>query len=157
MEADRSMDTFGRHVIAELDGCAVPALRSTGEMRAALREAALAAGATILADEFFQFNNGGVSGFVLLAESHISIHTWPEHAYAAVDIYTCGDHTDPEYACSYLGARLGNARLRVTVLERGRVDGHGGHEHVVVRRRPAKERGVAPTARRPAIAPAHVA
>src|SRR5437763_9492825 len=101
------MDTQGRHVIAELDGCEPGRLADPKRIRRWLLEAAVAAGATVLADEVFDFQNGGTSGFVLLAESHISIHTWPEHGYAAVDIYTCGAHTVPGAACTYLAERLG--------------------------------------------------
>ena len=68
----------------------------------------------MLADETFDFQEGGVSGFVLLAESHISIHTWPEHHYAAIDIYTCGRHTMPEKACSFLADRLGASQVQMT-------------------------------------------
>jgi S-adenosylmethionine decarboxylase len=123
------MDTTGRHVIAELDGCDPPMLRNREQIRRLLIEAAETAGATILTDNFFSFNNGGVSGFVLLAESHISIHTWPEHRYAAIDIYTCGDHAVPERACSYLTERLHAIQSRLSVLERGLSASEGGHMH----------------------------
>ena len=123
------MDTLGLHVIAELDGCAPGSLTDPELIRRSLCEAARAAGATRLADEIFEFKNGGVSGFVLLAESHISIHTWPEHGYAAVDVYTCGVHTRPETACDELAARLGAARLRTTTMDRGRPSPNGGHAH----------------------------
>ena len=123
------MDTLGRHVIAELDGCNADLLSDSGEIRRLLLEAARHAGATALADETFDFNEGGVSGFVLLAESHISIHTWPEHAYAAIDIYTCGRHTVPDRACDYLAEKLQATQVRTTSLERGVPGKSGGHEH----------------------------
>jgi S-adenosylmethionine decarboxylase len=124
------MDTRGRHVIAELDGCDPDLLAQVERVRDLMIEAARAAGATPLADSMHEFAGGGVSGFVLLAESHISIHTWPEHGYAAVDIYTCGAHTMPDLACGYLAQHLGCEVLRTTALDRG-VPGPGGrHEQV---------------------------
>ena len=56
---------------------------------------------------FHRFEPQGVSGTVILAESHLSIHTWPEKGYAAMDFYTCGDHTDPWLACEYAAQTLG--------------------------------------------------
>jgi S-adenosylmethionine decarboxylase len=123
------MDTRGCHVIAELDGCHADLLSDPARVRRLLLEAARAAQATALAVETFEFANGGVSGFVLLAESHISIHTWPEHGYAAIDIYTCGHHTMPERAGAYLAEGLGATRVRTTALDRGLIARDGGHEH----------------------------
>jgi S-adenosylmethionine decarboxylase len=123
------METRGRHVIAELDGCDARELSNPKRIRQLLLEAAREAGATALADEFFEFRNGGVSGFVLLAESHISIHTWPEHAYAAVDIYTCGQHTLPDVACCYLADQLGATSAQMSALDRGLTHAARGHEH----------------------------
>ena len=123
------METRGRHVIAELDGCDAELLSDPGKVRRLLLAAADEAGATSLAVETFEFPNGGVSGFVLLAESHISIHTWPEQAYAAIDIYTCGHHALPDEACRYLAARLGAAAVRVTAMDRGVPLEAGRHGH----------------------------
>jgi len=79
----------GMHLLVDLWGAAN--LTDPTTIDAALREAALAAGATILHSHFHHFEpNGGVSGVVVLAESHISIHTWPERHFAAVDIFMCG-------------------------------------------------------------------
>ena len=68
--------------------------------------AAKAANATIMESAFHRFEPQGVSGTVILAESHLSIHTWPEKGYAAMDFYTCGDHTDPWLACEYAASAL---------------------------------------------------
>jgi S-adenosylmethionine decarboxylase len=141
------MDTLGKHLIAELDGCDAGMLTNVVKLRDSMLGAAMAAGATILADEFFQFKNGGVSGFVLLAESHISIHTWPEHQYAAVDIYTCGVHTMPERACHFLAERLRATHTRTSQLDRGLETAEGEHEHVLVSRVPRPHFTVAKSAR----------
>nr|WP_298796366.1 adenosylmethionine decarboxylase [uncultured Acetobacter sp.] len=86
-----------------------------------LCEAALAAGATILHSHFHHFTpNGGVSGVVVLAESHISIHTWPERAFAAVDIFMCGA-CDPNLAIPVMQRLFQAERLDVDEQRRGRV------------------------------------
>jgi S-adenosylmethionine decarboxylase len=123
------MDTRGRHVVAELDGCDSEILSDSATIRGLLLEAARRTGATVLADEIFAFKTGGVSGFVLLAESHVSIHTWPEHRYAAIDIYTCGDHTMPDKGCIFLADAVGASQLKMTALSRGVPGVGGGHEH----------------------------
>jgi S-adenosylmethionine decarboxylase len=130
------MDTLGQHVIAELDGCDPATLSDLPIVRSILLEAARRTKATVLTDEMFAFKNGGVSGFVLLAESHVSIHTWPEHRYAAIDLYTCGDHTMPELGCAYLAAALGATSTTTTAMARGIIGPAGRHEHrVTVERR----------------------
>ena len=83
------MGPGGGHVIVELSGCKA-SLTDKEAIRRALIVAAEEAGATVVGTTFHQFANGAVSGVVLLAESHVSIHTWPERFYAAVDVYTCG-------------------------------------------------------------------
>ena len=87
----------------------------------ALREAAIVAGATILHSHFHHFTpNGGVSGVVVLAESHISIHTWPERHFAAIDIFMCGA-CDPRKAVPVLQAAFCPERTDVDEQLRGRV------------------------------------
>jgi S-adenosylmethionine decarboxylase len=95
----------GRHLIADLQGCS--GLADEMLVRSALATAAAAAGATLLDLRTHGFGPGqGVTGVALLAESHISIHTWPEHGYAAVDIFLCGDSHDLDAALAALSTRL---------------------------------------------------
>ncbi len=109
----------GTHLLVDLWGATnldKPALIDT-----ALRTAAVCAGATILHSHFHHFTpNGGVSGVVVLAESHISIHTWPERAFAAVDIFMCGA-CDPRDAVPVLKAAFHPSRVDVDEQRRGRV------------------------------------
>jgi S-adenosylmethionine decarboxylase len=87
----------------------------------ALRQAALSAGATILHSHFHHFSpNGGVSGVVVLAESHISIHTWPERSFAAIDIFMCGA-CDPHDAIPVLRAAFEPDRVDLNEERRGRL------------------------------------
>ena len=84
------LEFAGTHLLIEMWGAT--RLDDATAIEAALREAALAAGATVLHAHTHRFSPfGGVSGVVVLAESHISIHTWPERDYAAIDIFMCGD------------------------------------------------------------------
>jgi len=84
-------------------------------------EAANCASATIVDVVFHKFNPIGISGVVVIAESHLAIHTWPEHGYAAIDVFTCGDVLDSEAAISYLAAQFRCRRRSVTKVARGDV------------------------------------
>ncbi len=100
-------DTVGKHCILELYACDCAKLDDEDFVRAALSNAALRAGATLLNLISHHFQPHGVTGLALLAESHISFHSWPESGYAAVDVFTCGDHTMPESACRVLVEEFG--------------------------------------------------
>ena len=96
-------------------------LADPAHIDAALRRAAVTAGATILHSHFHHFTpNGGVSGVVVLAESHISIHTWPERNFAAVDIFMCGA-CDPHEAIPVLRQAFHPGRVDLNEERRGRV------------------------------------
>lgn len=85
------MTAPGRHGLLDLYGCDENILRDAARLQTILEQAAAAARATVLYRRFHTFGGaGGVTGVLLLAESHISIHTWPEHRYAAADIFLCG-------------------------------------------------------------------
>jgi S-adenosylmethionine decarboxylase len=97
-------------------------LSDVGRVERALVEAAEAAGATVLHSYFHPFGPElGVSGVVVLAESHISIHTWPERAYAAIDVFMCGD-CDPHLTIPVLKAAFAPARVAVAEHRRGLID-----------------------------------
>ena len=94
-------------------------------------EAAEVANAEVREIVFHRFIPHGVSGVVVIAESHLSIHTWPEIGYAAVDIYTCGSHTDPMVALQYLSQQFQCKRMTTTTISRGLLNGHGSFGHRV--------------------------
>lgn len=112
------MKTQGRHLLLELSGCAAHLLNDREVVCAALREAATLAGATIVAESVHGFSPHGLTSVLLLAESHLSIHTWPEARYAAVDLYTCGD-CRPERSIDVLALRLEAAQIEVMWIDRG--------------------------------------
>src|SRR5262245_32231858 len=82
-------------------------------------EAAKRAQATVVDVVFHEFNPFGISGVVVIAESHLAIHTWPEYRYAAVDVFSCGDVLQPQVAADYLVEQFGAARASVVELQRG--------------------------------------
>lgn len=100
------MDTIGRHVIAELWGCNVEKLNNMGLIERVFVDAALKAGAEIREVAFHKFAPHGISGVVIISESHLTIHSFPEHGYASIDVYTCGDMIDPNVATDYIAAAL---------------------------------------------------
>lgn len=99
---DRSPALVGMHCILELYDCPATLLDDVSLVQQALREAARRSNSTFLGELCHQFEPQGITALALLGESHISIHTWPEAGYAAVDVFTCGRHTQPEAACEYL-------------------------------------------------------
>jgi len=103
-------DMVGKHCILELYDCDPTKLDDETFLRRTITTAAQRAGATLLNLITHRFEPQGVTGLALLAESHISIHTWPENGYAAVDVFTCGDHTMPEKACEVLCEELAAGR-----------------------------------------------
>ena len=106
-------DMVGKHCILELYDCDHAKLDDEAFLRDTITTAAKSAGATLLNLITHRFEPQGVTGLALLAESHISIHTWPENGYAAVDVFTCGDHTMPERACDVLRCALGAQRQQL--------------------------------------------
>ncbi len=110
---------LGKHLIVELFECDSEALDSVETVERALVEAAIASGSTIVNRGFHRFKPHGVSGYVLVAESHLSVHTWPEYGYAAVDVFTCGAHTNPWEGLEVLKRYFGAKRVMVMEITRG--------------------------------------
>ncbi|RKX51822.1 MAG: S-adenosylmethionine decarboxylase proenzyme [Thermotoga sp.] len=114
------MRSLGRHLLAEFYDCDSNILRDLETIREYLKKAAEVANATIVNWTFHQFSPQGVSGVVVIAESHLAIHTWPEYRYAAVDLFTCGEDVDPWRAFDFLKEKLKAKRTDVKEELRGR-------------------------------------
>lgn len=112
------MKTTGRHLLVEYHGCDSVVLNDKLRLERVMRAGAEAAGATVLGTIFRTFEPQGVSGVVVVEESHFSIHTWPEHGYAAADFYTCGD-CRPEDAHDVLKEELRAGESEIMILGRG--------------------------------------
>jgi S-adenosylmethionine decarboxylase len=113
---------LGRHLLVEFYNCNPEMLDNTLGIEEHMNEAARVCGATIVQSVFHRFSPWGVSGVVVISESHLAIHTWPEYGYASVDLYTCGDTVDPMAACEYLKKVLGATHSECQAIQRGRLD-----------------------------------
>lgn len=113
------MKKLGRHLIAEFADCDGQKLADVDFIEDCLNEAVRKSGATIINSVFHRYNPQGVSGVVVIAESHLSIHTWPEYNYAAVDFFTCGDSVDPHKAYRYMKRMLKSKTSQLSELDRG--------------------------------------
>ncbi len=96
------MKALGRHILVEFSGCNAEVLNDVSVIEKSMIEAAQIAGATVINSTFHHFSPWGVSGVVVIQESHLAIHTWPEYRYAAVDLFTCGDSVDPWVSFEHL-------------------------------------------------------
>lgn len=116
------MYALGRHLLLELKDCNEELLDDLDFIRECLNEAAVRCGASVVGESFYHFSPRGVSGVVNIAESHISIHTWPEYGYAAVDVFTCGDTVTPEEAAKTIADRLEAGSHSLIELRRGMLE-----------------------------------
>jgi len=116
---------LGTHLLLEMSGCSSEFLNSTENIQKALLQAATEARATVLGSSFHKFSPQGVSGVVVIAESHISIHTWPEFGYAAVDVFTCGDRAMPNEAAVSLVKAFAPSLHEIREIARG-IPGQAG-------------------------------
>jgi S-adenosylmethionine decarboxylase len=116
------LNSLGRHVLAELYGCTFESLDDLKLVEQHMKAAALAAGAEIIECVFHKFSPQGVSGVVVISESHLAIHTWPELGYAAVDVFTCGEKVDPWDACKYLVDKFRAEYMTANEIKRGIMD-----------------------------------
>lgn len=120
------VSSLGRHLLVEYYDCDVDVLDSVEEIRDAMVRAAELSGATVINDTFHHFSPFGVSGVVVIAESRLAIHTWPEHKFAAVDLFTCGDDVDPWIGFNYLRDVLKSKYFTVMEMRRGLLDAKDG-------------------------------
>ncbi|TFG97711.1 MAG: polyamine aminopropyltransferase [Calditrichales bacterium] len=120
------MDTLGRHILVEFYDCSSEVLNDVITIEKAMVDAAEKAGATIINSTFHHFSPFGVSGVVVIEESHLAVHTWPEYKYAAVDLFTCGEAVNPWISYNFLkeafkaenGSSLEMKRGQLSLLEK---------------------------------------
>ncbi len=116
------MSALGRHILAEFYGCPMEILSDLEQIKQSMVAAALEAGAEVKETVFHQFSPQGVSGVVVISESHLAIHTWPEFGYAAVDVFTCGQTVDPWVSCNYLKQTFSAQNMLAREIKRGIFD-----------------------------------
>jgi spermidine synthase len=124
------MNSLGRHILVEFYGCSTEVLNDVPLIESSMLDAAKEAGATIISSVFHHFSPFGVSGVVVIQESHLAIHTWPEYRYAAVDLFTCGYSVNPWTSYEILkkafeaehGSAIELNRGQLELLERSEID-----------------------------------
>ena len=126
------MGTIGYHYVVEASGCDPEVLKDPNRIRQIFMNAAKAGNMEIKASYFFRFSPTGVSGVVIVAESHISVHTWPEEGYAALDVYTCGEKADPENAVDYILEKFRAQYAHVSEVKRGIKEEEGTFTHMIL-------------------------
>lgn len=124
-------NSLGRHVLAEIYGCSTEILNDIQQVEKIMVKAALEAGAEIREVVFHNFSPQGVSGVVVISESHLAIHTWPELGYAAVDVFTCGDTVNPWVSCNYIKLEFAAQRMEAKEILRGIFDRKVSHKPAV--------------------------
>lgn len=113
------MEFLGKQFFVELYDCDELHLNDSDYIGQHMVLAAKAANATVVQQFFHEFSPYGVSGTVVIAESHINIHTWPEYQYAAVDIFTCGESLEAEKAVEHLRIWLKAKKVEMQTINRG--------------------------------------
>jgi len=113
------MKALGKQLIIEFYNCDREILNDKAKIGEIMANAVEISGATIIKPFFHKFSPHGVSGVIVIAESHFSIHTWPEYGYAAVDIFTCGEKIDDNKAFKYLKKELKSRSPQIITIKRG--------------------------------------
>jgi S-adenosylmethionine decarboxylase len=126
------VNALGTHILCELSGCDPSDLNDVDDVRATMVAAAHEARAEVREVAFHRFLPHGVSGVVVLSESHIAIHTWPETGYAAIDVYTCGAKAQPWKAIKFLAKMFRASSMLTTEVKRGIESSNGQFSHVVL-------------------------
>lgn len=129
------MQALGKHILVEFYGCNSERLKDTNMLQQEFENAATMSGATVVDSTFHTFSPYGVSGVVVIAESHLTIHTWPEYGYAAVDLFTCGDTVDPWAAFEHIKEVLQSQNTSTIEMKRGQlndIEGKLRHKPVCV-------------------------
>lgn len=112
------MNYLGKHLLLEFYDCPAALLSDPELIAQVLEAAAIAMKATVVSSNFHHFSPLGVSGVVIIQESHLTIHTWPEYGYAAVDVFTCGE-IEMEKGVVFLREKLGAERMEKKMIQRG--------------------------------------
>jgi S-adenosylmethionine decarboxylase proenzyme len=113
------MKALGRQILVEYYDCDADIINDVAQIENILLSATRAAKASIISHNFHKFSPHGVSGTIVIAESHVAIHTWPEYNYAAVDIFTCGETIDPWTIQEYIKDSFMSKNVSSIEMKRG--------------------------------------
>ncbi|MBK8394617.1 MAG: S-adenosylmethionine decarboxylase proenzyme [Leptospiraceae bacterium] len=128
-EIKRNRKALGKHLIAELYDCDRKIINDQDLIEKCMIEAVEVSGATLVKTVFHKFSPHGVTGIIVVAESHFSIHTWPEYGYCAVDIFTCGDIIQNDSAIDFLKIKLKAKHVSLFEMKRGLLDSENEIRH----------------------------
>ncbi|MEN3046255.1 MAG: adenosylmethionine decarboxylase [Candidatus Hydrothermales bacterium] len=126
------MKPVGEHYIVEASGCDPEIIGNVEKVQEILVKAAHKANVKIWAVSFHRFPPQGVSGVIVISESHISVHTWPEYSYVALDIYTCGEHSNPEAAVNFALQEFKAENVHISEITRGLEEGDRIFFHSII-------------------------
>lgn len=113
------MTSLGEHILIELYSCDEELINDSDLLEKIMLKAAKIAKATVVKSVFHNFSPQGVTGVIVVEESHFAVHTWPEHKYAAVDLFTCSEEMDYDAAYKFLEKELKAERSSFTKVLRG--------------------------------------
>jgi S-adenosylmethionine decarboxylase proenzyme len=113
------MEALGRQILVEFYDCDSDKINDVDFIESSILAATRSSGATIISHDFHKFSPHGVSGVVVIAESHVTIHSWPEYNYAAVDIFTCGETIDPWVIQEHLKEDFESTNISSMEMKRG--------------------------------------
>ena len=116
------MEGLGLHILMEFHGCSFKILNDLPALEVMMNDAAEVSNATIIKSVFHQFSPQGVTGIIVVAESHLAIHTWPENNYAGADFFTCGTRVDPLIAYEYIKQQIECKYSNYIKLDRGKIE-----------------------------------
>lgn len=122
---------LGRHMTVEFYDCDAKLLADADGLEKVFVHAAEVSGATVIGSNFHNFEPQGVSGVVVISESHFAVHAWPEYDYAAVDLFTCGDKVDFDRAIAEISKGIGSAQWIVSSIMNRGIVGNNGIERLV--------------------------
>lgn len=113
---------LGRHCIADISHCKIKKLDNVDFIKKILIESAKECNLHVVNDMFYKFNPIGVSGILVLSESHITIHTWPEYDFVAIDAFTCGKNMNPNEVCEKVATKFKGIITNIKKIDRGVLD-----------------------------------
>lgn len=110
----------GRHAIADIYDCCKDKIDDIDYIKKIIFDSAECANLHIVDSKFHKFEPIGISGVLILSESHLTVHTWPEYNYLAVDVFTCGNRIDPKKACEIIAKKFQSKKYEIKEIERGK-------------------------------------
>ena len=126
------MEYLGHHIVLDFHGCSPTVLADCELMRKIMSEAAVRAECHVVGEFYHEFKPHGISGCTIISESHLTIHAWPEHGYAAVDFFYCGNSVLADLAIDYMSEMFQSGRIDRHELGRGSVDKSGVFGSVLI-------------------------